>query len=504
MVGVAGKFKGCETCRRRRVKCDNTRPLCKKCVDNGRDCEGYQRERVFITAGVEQRGRCSSHPRRTTGGSSTKSKSQTPEAEENEEEYGYEQAPQFASSYPPQPEFLLEQQQPGATAWSDTITLSSRGAQHVVPVVAFHADLRGMLRASAADGRFTVVEGPAYPVPDFRMPFAEAGLEVGGHCLVHIPDRAAGGNLCAFVFEHSAPLLSSGGISPWGSDLNQTSTIQTRGPESVQFFPAHHFFARIYRPHTIGMALLNRRETFLASPEWTTTPWQIHPKSLLDSLLDTLAFLPSLFARSDTLLSQPPSPPRQHHLHELFTTCLRVERRLDAWYAAMMATGGPGCRLNDQDADLQIPFGGGLVFSDGASALMCIYYWTALLLFHRCVLAVHRSLFQHGYQYGGGSHQEPAPAPVINEQKYQQGRQLAGKICQSLDFALGSTPQPDLLVVPLTAAERFYAGIKEVSGQGTLELFWCERFRERLGLRGESLAGFLHGREWVEVGSFRG
>ncbi|KAJ6787223.1 hypothetical protein PWT90_07858 [Aphanocladium album] len=32
---------GCITCRRRRIKCDEGLPFCKRCVSTGRDCEGY-------------------------------------------------------------------------------------------------------------------------------------------------------------------------------------------------------------------------------------------------------------------------------------------------------------------------------------------------------------------------------------------------------------------------------------------------------------------------------
>ncbi|EXU95370.1 hypothetical protein X797_011558 [Metarhizium robertsii] len=32
---------GCITCRRRRIRCDETRPVCKNCVKAARDCEGY-------------------------------------------------------------------------------------------------------------------------------------------------------------------------------------------------------------------------------------------------------------------------------------------------------------------------------------------------------------------------------------------------------------------------------------------------------------------------------
>ncbi|KAK0649717.1 hypothetical protein B0T16DRAFT_445421 [Cercophora newfieldiana] len=32
---------GCATCRIRKIKCDETKPFCKKCVDTGRTCDGY-------------------------------------------------------------------------------------------------------------------------------------------------------------------------------------------------------------------------------------------------------------------------------------------------------------------------------------------------------------------------------------------------------------------------------------------------------------------------------
>ncbi|KAJ3492653.1 hypothetical protein NLG97_g5246 [Lecanicillium saksenae] len=33
---------GCKTCRIRRVKCDEGRPACKKCISTGRTCDGYE------------------------------------------------------------------------------------------------------------------------------------------------------------------------------------------------------------------------------------------------------------------------------------------------------------------------------------------------------------------------------------------------------------------------------------------------------------------------------
>lgn len=48
--------KGCYTCRRRRIKCDNNVPFCQKCQKTGRECLGYQKPLVWVK-GVASRGK---------------------------------------------------------------------------------------------------------------------------------------------------------------------------------------------------------------------------------------------------------------------------------------------------------------------------------------------------------------------------------------------------------------------------------------------------------------
>jgi hypothetical protein len=58
MVGIAGKSKGCTTCRRRKIRCDQARPSCSNCMNSGRPCEGYARYPVFLNytaQGLERR-----------------------------------------------------------------------------------------------------------------------------------------------------------------------------------------------------------------------------------------------------------------------------------------------------------------------------------------------------------------------------------------------------------------------------------------------------------------
>ena len=49
-------YKGCWTCKRKRIQCDETRPGCNRCSARGTTCEGYE-VRLRWGAGIASRGR---------------------------------------------------------------------------------------------------------------------------------------------------------------------------------------------------------------------------------------------------------------------------------------------------------------------------------------------------------------------------------------------------------------------------------------------------------------
>lgn len=51
-------FKGCWTCKKRRIQCDEIRPACQKCSARGLTCEGYE-IRLRWGAGIASRGKYS-------------------------------------------------------------------------------------------------------------------------------------------------------------------------------------------------------------------------------------------------------------------------------------------------------------------------------------------------------------------------------------------------------------------------------------------------------------
>jgi len=173
------------------------RPLCRKCIDSGRECGGYQRDLVFITATVEDGGRCSSHPRRTiTPGSSSNKKSRSPESED-----GRPKQPD-----PPQP-LQLVALQPLTPAWHDQIRLLNRGgAEYLVQFVGLHMHLQSVVLNEGGDGagQFKLLV-PQYSTPEFHMPMVEEEFDTPSRCLVHLPtaqgDGGPSGSLCVFLYE---------------------------------------------------------------------------------------------------------------------------------------------------------------------------------------------------------------------------------------------------------------------------------------------------------------
>lgn len=48
MVGISSKLRGCDVCRKRKIKCDQRKPSCGQCSKAKRICGGYERPAVFL------------------------------------------------------------------------------------------------------------------------------------------------------------------------------------------------------------------------------------------------------------------------------------------------------------------------------------------------------------------------------------------------------------------------------------------------------------------------
>ncbi|KAK7934936.1 hypothetical protein PG985_000431 [Apiospora marii] len=625
MVGVKGKYKGCNTCRVRRVKCDNTRPLCKKCTDHGRVCEGYERETVFIVGTVDDKGRCASHPPRNLGQSSASSSQQahassssspSPSRANSRKKQAkaavaaaaaeaatttigsFSSSPSSAAASPQLS--LRETASASPSAFIPSATAGSRGRGNsfginlegfgsggsnstngnsvngtVAPATTVTTPLEPLepLVPAWDDGdAVALVSAPATHHPSFyRVRFLalrtqqldavlksldpmtpegqltltlppsrhrdagaaspardEVGFRLSAQCFVHVPFRAgdamamhhhAGGpglgyssattamsdGVCLFLYDHNASAARSSNQPPWRDPTILADPILSLGPLHFQSFPSHHLFARVYRPNAIMTSLLARTPCHLASPEWSTVPYERHPKSSLDLLLDVLSVVPALLHRADRVLP-PLLPPaaalgRRLKARDLLANCVGVEAQLARWSAGMEAAaagnrdmpllywihgtldlggdrGGPR-----QQRHAQIPFADTYDFASTVVGLGHVYYWTSLMLLYECMAALVDAVLYDGGGGGAmGSTNDPftdptgagfptsspslprtnvgAPGvgvpptiesgsrdllpPGCEAARYQirERRKLAAHICRSLDWVIGSPLVP--------------------------------------------------------------
>ncbi|KAK3682677.1 hypothetical protein B0T22DRAFT_291714 [Podospora appendiculata] len=502
MVGVPGKYKGCNTCRARRVRCDNQRPSCRKCIDSSRVCGGYERPTTFIIGTIEDGGRCSSHPPRVVK-SSKKGKAK-------KEDDRLELVP----AEPLQP------------AWDDLISLSNFDKKHLVQIAALHTNLQAVLRDTDNDGgegggKFTFSSLPTYETPHVQQFQSDESFQLRSQALVHLSSPidetqeeaiATTESVCLFLYQHNSSIFFSN-LPPWKDPTIQHDTIRRLGPENFRTFPNHHFFVRVYRPSQIATALVNRTPSYLAEPQWITTPWELHPKSALDRLFDIMVYLPNMLARADRIVAQDPTLARRLMAQDLLNNCLSLERQLDDWYASA----GSAFWISEPDVanmGAQMPFADTFAFPDGAAAAMFIYYWMALLLFYPSVERLYWIILDPLLLDDDAAGMMPPPPPPMALQsdplKYGHVRELAANICRSLDFALAATVQPDLLAVPLFVVRQFYQHVglglhaagDEMMGDGGVEVMWCEAFRERLAAKGRDILEVVGEKQWQDLASY--
>ncbi|ROW12720.1 hypothetical protein VMCG_00297 [Cytospora schulzeri] len=486
MVGVPGKYKGCNTCRTRRVKCDNERPFCRKCVDSG------QRETVFIVGTVEDKGRCSSHPPRNSKGSK---KSPSP--------------PRTSEIGPTDSELVPVK--PLQAAWNDQILVSSAGKTYRVQVAALYTPLSAVSRGHyKGKGETTVLSLSPYTPLDVQPTFGDADFELHSQCLSHIspakddPDLTVPESVLLFLFEQNASLASSN-LPPWSDPIAQQNRIRQLGPGHFRKFPSHHFFARVYRPSIITTALLNRKGTFCADPEWTTVPFELHHKTTFDRLLDLVAQAPALLQRLDQLLVLDPTLARRLVAQDLLGNCLSLQSQLEQWFSAILRFSGPEpLYWVDPQENGEIPFSDRFSFQDPLTALSLTYYWSVQALMIPCLEMLLHSIFSPVVDVYPPVFPDLPPQLNVNPDNYgpRVVREIAANVCRALDYVLATTMQPDMLALPVQVVETFYGALNVQTGDGALELMWLGSFRGRMAIRGQDLANEVMGRSWADLAAW--
>ncbi|KAK4449056.1 hypothetical protein QBC34DRAFT_97714 [Podospora aff. communis PSN243] len=339
MVGVPGRSKGCNSCRRRKKGCDLGRPRCARCLQAGIECDGYERERIFIHT----------NPNSTT--TVTKSKATLlPTA--TVAEGGSDESP--SSSLPLEVAVSASLTRSAhrvniiATLWNLRCTAEHTCELATVLWIAKIQDKPIFLQSPCLQKSILAVCLASIGKQRQTEWMVKEGLQLYGSAVKTLskalgrlppstppPDSMLVTTRVLAMHEIISGCAIQGDphmqVSHWPMHkMGELALLTARSPDSFVESPSHEMFVDARFMCTIA-AVTVRRATVLSRSDWKTIPWSKAAKSSRDFLVDILVDIPGLLEQLDVIASCADPCLR----NTLAAKCLEhahdCERMLTAW-----------------------------------------------------------------------------------------------------------------------------------------------------------------------------
>ncbi|QYT05891.1 Zn(2)-C6 fungal-type domain-containing protein [Trichoderma simmonsii] len=323
MVGVGGRSKACDECRRRRIKCDLTTPHCKRCLKAGLQCGGSRGLSIVQYDG--RSGRAVS--------SNTSSIAQAISNIAMGQDVNSSGASHLDSMNPTAPWSIYRPQMPHEDIFV-TYTVSQ--------LLEDGADVSSMPGSSGGLAKQCLValSTTYFGIAHMEKEILRRGMSKYGKSLrtlnQRLGDQSASRTLDVLqsimimaLFEYLISDLEAGWLQ---HSRGLERLLEIRGPESMTSLPCLTILESV-RPSIIFSALLGRQNTILASPDWKTLPWVNYAerKDAMQLLIDILADCPELFVLRESLPAKPAQLERRSALHQLEEKAYATLDSLHAW-----------------------------------------------------------------------------------------------------------------------------------------------------------------------------
>jgi len=324
MVGVPGRSKGCNTCRKRKKGCDLQRPSCGQCQKAGIQCAGYERKRIFVN--VTNLSSCN-NPKATV--SVARTIHQPPSLSQSAfEEKIFDL---FWDVYMPGTPLCV----PGNTIvrysnadWATTV----RDLYRTDPA------LRQSLLALSF-GTIGRREKQQWMIDEGLRFYCDALSEL--KVALRHPKRwktdalmLASRLLGFYELLYGAADRERYGISQaesWeGHALGEMALVLQRSPEAHVQGPAHDLFSS-GRIHLIITSIRRRQRCPLSHPIWKTVPWQDVPKTPKDVLVDIFVDVPGILEDLDCMRNCKDEFEKESRRTRLVRECWRIDEELTWW-----------------------------------------------------------------------------------------------------------------------------------------------------------------------------
>ncbi|KAH7009152.1 hypothetical protein B0J12DRAFT_691816 [Macrophomina phaseolina] len=307
----------CQICRSRKLACDGKQPACSQCILRRIPCSGYRQEFVFVSQAsfeVENQAEMKDESKEITG------YQKKALVKSNDDHTRPIRSSQLVS-----PSRMDAQLETRCYELEDDIQII---VQHYAPINSNAPAESNPLHNQICGAWVEVL--PLVSVGIRKKQFLLSAIKTLATTLRH---HKLGNKLCqpqilnmycdslglmrkaleeargAFHIEHSAaimclavtdimiPTFESTLESGWMMHMRGVGDLAERlGPEPFSSGILHTLFMG-FRPLLLISSILQRRKTFLAREEWTTTPFSGQPGSIMQLLLNKASELPALLER---------------------------------------------------------------------------------------------------------------------------------------------------------------------------------------------------------------
>ncbi|KAK3298761.1 uncharacterized protein B0H64DRAFT_386095 [Chaetomium fimeti] len=268
----------CQTCRKRRVKCDKARPTCARCISSGHTCGGYELPMRMKVLGVHSEHDGTQRMVQVTSPEPTTTLARLPHVPSPTADLRLLRNEQQTSP----PYFFAKYG--WAPLWRPLILSVTTSGFPEINRVCFYAISYGYTGLGRGDSALKARGGQLY---------GHVLREV--HSLLLQPAKPQLAELCSTLilmamYEFAMNKIR-GDAPPHHAGI--TNILQYCGPDIFQndkLLPVY----RSCRTLLICQALFRKERCFLEDEPWKTLPWQKLPKTFEDRLLDIIVDLPGI------------------------------------------------------------------------------------------------------------------------------------------------------------------------------------------------------------------
>ncbi len=266
---VIFRSKGCKTCRTRKVKCDEARPICQRCIRSRFDCQGYSEPTSFLC----------DNPRVKNTSSASLAASIRP----------FQAQPVSDVPRPlPYPvelthtAFLVRRLSIGTLGDRSGFSWLKLGLESSARNSLFHITTRCL--AEVYYGRVLRQEGiVTNGMAKYGGILRDLRQQLLDPELFHVNNLMS--VIMAAVVIESVANQTAAGLHAHVRGLSQL--VRRAGPEAFMSLP-NIFIFEMCRCWIIGRAIIGKYETFVADPEWKQIPWTYEKKQMIAKLWDIM------------------------------------------------------------------------------------------------------------------------------------------------------------------------------------------------------------------------